>query len=106
LRRDLPDLQLFSGFRQEPLFVPRTSNLFAASVFAADGTPVTNAEVTLTITGTRVRAQSIPVTNRGDYAAKVIMPGPGVGRPYTVTARVPGASRPLTDQGRLVPTGS
>jgi pimeloyl-ACP methyl ester carboxylesterase len=106
LRRDLPDLQLFSGFRQEPLFVPRTSNLFAAAVFQADGTPVANAVVTLTLTGTTVRDQAIPVTDRGDYAAKVIMPGPGDGRRYTVTAQVPGVAQPLTDQGLLVPTES
>ncbi|HSS49982.1 MAG TPA: alpha/beta fold hydrolase [Thermoanaerobaculia bacterium] len=106
LRRDLPDLQLFSGFRQEPLFVPRTSNFFAAAVFDAGGTLITNAEVKLTITGTTVRDQVIPVTNRGDYATKVIMPGPGDGRRYTVTARVPGAAQLLADQGLLVPTES
>ncbi len=107
LRRDLADVLLLSGFRQEPIFIPRSTNLFAAAVFQSDGTPVADAVVKLTITGTSVRDQVIPFdAARGDYAAKIVMPGPGVGRRYTVTAEVPGIPQPLKDEGLLVSTAS
>ncbi len=104
LRREVPDLQLLSGFRQEPFFVPRTGNLFAAVVYRTDGSLVADAVVKLTITGTTVRDRIIPLTNEGDYAANVVMPGPGGGHPYTVTAEVPGENALLRDDGLLVPT--
>lgn len=104
LRRDLPKVQLHAAFASEKLFVPRTTNQFAAAVYEQDGTPVTNATVRLTITGTTVRDRVVPVTARGDYAINVVMPGPGEGHPYTVTAAIPGLPQPLTDRGLLVPT--
>jgi pimeloyl-ACP methyl ester carboxylesterase len=106
LRRDLADVQLLSGFRQEPIFVPRTTNLFVAAVYRADGSPVTDAVVKLTITGTSVRDQVIPLTDRGDYAAKVVMPGPGFRGRYTVTAQAPEIAQTLRDEGLLVSTAS
>lgn len=105
LRRPLADVQLFSGFRNEPLFVPRSTNVFAAAVTRLDGSPVLDAEVRLTIAGTTVRDRLVPLSERGDdYSLRIVMPGPGGGHPYTVTARVPGLERPLTDRGLLVPT--
>ncbi len=104
LRRELPDVQLHSAFASEPLFVPRTTNAFAAAVYRQDGTPVPDATVRLTIAGTTVRDRIVPFTGRGDYSFNVVMPGPGGGHPYTVTAEVPGIDRPLTDRGLLVPT--
>ncbi|HEY9422373.1 MAG TPA: hypothetical protein VIW92_13225 [Thermoanaerobaculia bacterium] len=106
LRRPLAEVQLFAGFRNEPLFVPRSTNVFAASVFRLDGTPLLDAEVRLTISGTTVRDRVVPLSSRGDdYSLRIVMPGPGPGRRYTVTARVPGVGE-LTDQGLLLPTQS
>lgn len=103
LRRDIPEVQLYSAFSSEPLFVPRSTNTFVAAVHNTDGTPIRNATVRLTIVGTTVRNQIVPVTARGDYSIRVRMPGPGDGHTYSVTAEVPGQPQ-LTDRGLLVPT--
>jgi pimeloyl-ACP methyl ester carboxylesterase len=104
LGRPVPEVQLFSRFASQPLFVPRTINLFAAAVFRTDGTPIPNAEVRLSIAGTTIQNRLVPFTDHGDYALRVTMPGPGGGHPWTVTAQAPGLTQPLTDQGLLVPT--
>ncbi len=104
LGRPVPEVQLFARFESQPLFVPRTVNLFAAALFQTDGTPIADAEVRLSITGTTIQNRPVPFTDRGDYALKVTMPGPGGGHPWTVTAQVPGLPQPLTDRGLLVPT--
>jgi len=104
LRRQIPEIQLYAAFSSEPFFVPRTTNTFAATVCKTDGTPIPDATVRLTITGTSVNNRIVPFTDRGDYSLDVVMPGPGVGRPYLVKAEVPGLSAPLTDRGLLVPT--
>jgi hypothetical protein len=105
LRRPVAEVQICSRFASEPLVVPRTLNVFAAAVFQTDGQPVHDAEVRLSIAGTTVQDRRVPFTDRGDYCLpRVVMPGPGGGHPWTVTARVPGIDRPLTDRGLLVPT--
>jgi pimeloyl-ACP methyl ester carboxylesterase len=104
LRRDIPEIQFYAAFASEPFFVPRTTNTFAAAVCKTDGTPVPDATVRLTIAGTSVNNRIVPFTTRGDYSLNVVMPGPGGGHPYTVTAEVPDLSKPLTDRGLLVPT--
>lgn len=104
LDRPVPDFHLFSGFRNEPLFVPRTANAFAAAVFHKDAGPVLDADVRLTIAGTSIQNQAVPLSDRQDYSVRISrMPGPGGSHPYTVTARVPGGPV-LTDRGLLVPT--
>jgi pimeloyl-ACP methyl ester carboxylesterase len=104
LGRPVPEIQLFSRFESQPLFVPRTVNLFAAAVFRTDGTPIPDADVRLSIAGTTVQNRPVPITDHGDFALRVPMPGPGGGHPWTVTAKIPGIDPPLTDRGLLVPT--
>jgi pimeloyl-ACP methyl ester carboxylesterase len=104
LGRPVPEVQLFARFESQPLFVPRTFNLFAAALFRTDGTPVANADVRLSIAGTTVQNRRVPITDRGDYALRVMMPGPGGGHPWTVTAQAAGLPQPLSDRGLLVPT--
>jgi hypothetical protein len=104
LGRPVPDFHLFSGFQNEPLFVPRTANTFAAAVFRKDGQAVLDADVRLTISGSSIQNQRVQLSNRQDYELRINrMPGPGGGHPYTVTARLANGEI-LTDRGLLVPT--
>ena len=104
--RPFPETLLLSGFRSEPLYVPRTRNLFVARVQHKNGDPVSGARVRLTIDGTSMKSQLVPETSPGVYELPVTLNQTGVRMTYFVTAEAGLGESPKPDKGFLFATAS
>jgi pimeloyl-ACP methyl ester carboxylesterase len=106
LGRPFPDALLLSGFRSEPIYVPRSPNLFVARVQRKNGDPVSGARVRLTIDGTSVKSAPVPETSPGVYELAVTLKLTGARLPYFVTAEADGIPALKPDKGFLFATAS
>lgn len=107
LHRPLPDRFLFAHFEREPIFLPRSDNLFVAEILDQEGRAISGATVILTLQGTTIQNRPVPEDAQGhDYVLSVRMPGPGVSTRYQVTVVVPGEAEPLHTEGLLVSSRS